>query len=333
MAETNSRLKIDFDFAKKAIEKSGAKRIILQMPEGLKGHIILIIAELRENCKSAEFFCSIDPVYGACDLAEKEAEQINADLVLHFGHSQMIGSKKTVYVPVTYEISEKEIEKSAKKIIGYLQRNKISNVSLGGTIQYVPYLQKIKQLIEKQNIKVNLGRTGLLKDGQILGCNINSVLLDNKTQLLVLFSDGYFHAKFAALTSKKPVIQVDLINAKIEEIKQDQKLVRKRIAAIQQAEKAKSFGILICTKEGQFNIEKALELKKLIDDKGKTAYLFTGDFLMPEYFLGIDVDCFVSTACPRIVLDESEKWKKPLLNAEELMVVLGIKKLEEYSLI
>lgn len=333
MADTPSRLKIDIEFAKKEIQKANAKKVLIQIPEGLKDRIISLISELKEECKNVEFFCAIDPVYGACDLAEKEAEQINVDLVLHFGHSQMVESKKTVYVPVIYEISEKEIEKSAKKMISYLQKNKISNITIGGTIQYVPYLQKIKQLIEKGNIKVILGKTGLLKEGQILGCNINSLMLNSKTQLLVLFSDGYFHAKFAALTSKKPVIQVDLINAKIEEIKPDQKLVRKRIATIQQAEKAKSFGILICTKEGQFNLEKALELKKLIEDKGKIAFLFTADLLLPEYFLGMDVDCFVSTACPRIVLDESEKWKKPLLNAEELMIAFGIKKLEEYSLI
>ncbi|PIU21184.1 MAG: diphthamide biosynthesis enzyme Dph2 [Candidatus Diapherotrites archaeon CG08_land_8_20_14_0_20_34_12] len=333
MAEATSRLKIDIEFAKKEIQKANAKRVLIQIPEGLKDRITSMISELKEKCKDVEFFCAIDPLYGACDLAEKEAGQIDADLVLHFGHSQIIESKKTVYVPVTYEISKKEIEKSVEKIIEYLQKNKISNITIGGTIQYMPYLQKIRQLLEKENIKVNVGKTGLLKDGQILGCNINSLLFDSKTQLLVLFSDGQFHAKFAALVSKKKVIQVDLINAKIEEIKPDEKLVKKRIAAIMQAEKAESFGILICTKEGQFNIEKAIEIKKMVESKGKKAYLFTGDLLLPEYFLGINVDCFVSTACPRIVLDEFGKWKKPILNIEEVMIALGVKKLEEYSLI
>ena len=99
------------------------------------------------------------------------------------------------------------------------------------------------------------------------------------------------------------------------------------------AEKAEAFGVLICTKEGQFNFEKALELKKLIEERGRKAFLFFGDLILPEYLLGIKVDCFVSTACPRIALDESDKWKRPLLNAEELLITLGIKKLEEYSLI
>ena len=222
MQEANSRVRIDIEYAIEQIKKANAKRILIQVPEGLKDKLTEIVEALQHKCKNDEFFCQIDPIYGACDLAENESVLLNADLVLHFGHSQMVESRKTVYVPVTYVISDREIEKSAKKIIEYLGENKIKSVTFGATIQYVPYLQKIKALLEKEGIIVNISRAGVLEYGQVLGCNINALLQNKENELTILFADGYFHAKFAALVSKKKVIQIDLINAKIEEIKQDQ---------------------------------------------------------------------------------------------------------------
>jgi 2-(3-amino-3-carboxypropyl)histidine synthase len=40
------------------------------------------------------------------------------------------------------------------------------------------------------------------------------------------------------------------------------------------------------------------------------------------------VDAFVNTACPRIAIDDSVRYAKPLLTPFELEVVLGDKKWE-----
>ena len=99
---------------------------------------------------------------------------------------------------------------------------------------------------------------------------------------------------------------------------------------IEKARKSNSFGILVSSKEGQAKFELANELKKLIEKKGKKAFVFAADLLLPEYLLGIDVDCLVSTACPRLGLEDSANWKLPLINSEELKILLGKKKIEKY---
>ena len=44
-----------------------------------------------------------------------------------------------------------------------------------------------------------------------------------------------------------------------------------------------------------------------------------------------DVDCFVSTSCPRIAIDDYLQYKIPVLTPIELEIVLGKRKWEEYQ--
>jgi len=50
--------------------------------------------------------------------------------------------------------------------------------------------------------------------------------------------------------------------------------------------------------------------------------------VLPEYFLGLKIDCFVNTACPRLI-DDSFKFNKPLINPIELEIALNEKKFSE----
>jgi 2-(3-amino-3-carboxypropyl)histidine synthase len=42
------------------------------------------------------------------------------------------------------------------------------------------------------------------------------------------------------------------------------------------------------------------------------------------------VDAFVSTACPRIAIDDALRYKKPILTPVELEVSLGIRRWDDY---
>ena len=43
-----------------------------------------------------------------------------------------------------------------------------------------------------------------------------------------------------------------------------------------------------------------------------------------------DIDCFVSTSCPRIAIDDYLQYKKPIITPIELEIVLGKRKWEDY---
>lgn len=99
-------------------------------------------------------------------------------------------------------------------------------------------------------------------------------------------------------------------------------LRKKRIIAIGRALDAKSFGILIGTKSGQFKLSEAIMLQKKALAKGLDAHLIAMDGINEESLLGFKVDAFVNTACPRLSEDFVE-FKKPVLSITEFEVVLG----------
>jgi len=123
------------------------------------------------------------------------------------------------------------------------------------------YKERVKSFIGK-------GSERLACSGQILGCNYTAVKeIQPAVQASVYFGDGYFHALGLVFSTKKPVIVVNPIQEKVEEIaeKERDRFLRKRFAAIARASQCKSFGIIVSVKSGQRQKEKALELKKAID--------------------------------------------------------------------
>ena len=83
---------------KQEITKLGAKRVLLQLPEGLKPEGPRL-AEIVEKTGALPII-SADPCYGACDIAIDEAESLGADLIVHFGHSKFLAHERvpTIYI-------------------------------------------------------------------------------------------------------------------------------------------------------------------------------------------------------------------------------------------
>lgn len=75
----------------KEINKIKAKKILLQLPDGLKPLSLEIIRELKSKFKAdkkePEFFIWSGSCYGACDTP-LEAEKLGFDLLVQFGHSK-----------------------------------------------------------------------------------------------------------------------------------------------------------------------------------------------------------------------------------------------------
>ena len=49
-----------------------------------------------------------------------------------------------------------------------------------------------------------------------------------------------------------------------------------------------------------------------------------------EKLRSLGFDAYVSTACPRIAVDDVAMYDKPLLTPQELEIVLGVRKWENY---
>jgi 2-(3-amino-3-carboxypropyl)histidine synthase len=78
-------------------------------------------------------------------------------------------------------------------------------------------------------------------------------------------------------------------------------------------------------------MRRAKELRKLLRWKKKDAALILMDKFDPEKLRSLGFDAYVSTACPRIAIDDVAVYDKPLLTPQELEIVLGVRKWENYS--
>ncbi|MBC7131412.1 diphthamide synthesis protein, partial [Candidatus Bathyarchaeota archaeon] len=86
--------KYDFEEerVKQEILRLDAKKVLLQLPEGLKNEGIRL-AKILEKIGVLPVI-SADPCYGACDLATDVAESLNLDLIVHYGHSRFLKHEK-----------------------------------------------------------------------------------------------------------------------------------------------------------------------------------------------------------------------------------------------
>ena len=64
-------------------------------------------------------------------------------------------------------------------------------------------------------------------------------------------------------------------------------------------------------------------MKRMLEKHGKRGYLMALEHVGPELIDFYPVDAFVNTACPRIAIDDSTRYAKPLLTPFELEVALG----------
>jgi len=327
-------LQLKLEKATEAAKEKNAKTIAIQVPEGLKTKITEIVKEVEEKT-GATVFAFVAPCFGACDVADEKAKALGADLLLHFGHTQFLGQHRieTVYLPLKYELGKKKLGLLVKKTAELLKKEKVKKIALCTTIQYLPYLSGVKKELGERGFVVLIGKGKNVEAGQLLGCNYTAVKsVAGKADAIVFFGDGLFHPLGISFCCNKPVFLVNPVEGTAERLKQQRDLfLRKRIAMIEKAGRAKSMAVWVSTKRGQQRMKLAMELKKKAEGKGKKAFIVVSDLLQPDYLLGVKAEAIASTACPRIALDDSSSFKQPIVNPGELLIALGEKKIEEYG--
>ena len=317
-------LRFDFEEEriKQEITKLGAKRVLLQMPEGLKPEGPKIAKIVEKN--GALAIISADPCYGACDIAINEAESLGVDLIVHFGHAKMVKHEPipTIYVEARAIVTvSKAIEQSLTLLSGY------TTVGLATSVQHLQTVNQAREILTRAGKTVIIGDTGQIAyPGQVSGCNYsNAKSIANEVEAFLFIGGGIFHAIGIALGTSKPTIIADPYDNRAYSINAEvQKILKQRFAIIHEAKKAKKFGIFVGLKPGQKHLDSALRVKELAEKTGKSAYLLAAREITPETLLEFpSIDAYVNTACPRVSLEATEKFEKPVLTVNEFMVVSG----------
>ena len=76
---------LDLEKAVKSIKKLRAKKVCIQLPDGLKPQAAKIAKELEQKT-NAKIFIWINSNWGSCDLPVG-LETVGIDLLINFGHS------------------------------------------------------------------------------------------------------------------------------------------------------------------------------------------------------------------------------------------------------
>lgn len=274
---------------------------------------------------------SSNPCYGACNLALREAEMLNVDLLIHIGHSPMVPSNRipVVYLDAQYAVRpDRCLEKLKETLLRF------GSLGLFSSIQFIGCLEEARRILEGWGLRVFIGRgSGVKYAGQVLGCNYTSPLeVESQVEAFLFIGGGLFHPLGLSLLTGKPVFALNPLNCSLRDMSVlKRRYLRRRYASIAEAMKGRVFGILVGLEPGQFRLGQAEGLKSLIERLGREAYLLGFNYLdasMLEAYTWIDV--FVNTACPRLSLEDSERLSKPILNPAELLVALGLMSWEEY---
>ena len=285
------------------VAKKAPKKVMLQLPAGLKMKTVKIVEALR--AEGIETVVANNPCYGACDLADSEAKQMSCDLLVHAGHNKFYIDFQTevpvIYFPWFLDVKLNGIDLSSikEKRIGLLT-----------TIQHTTLLNDVKEKLEQQGYQAVIG-------GQVLGCwTTNAEKISDKVEAYLYVGSGKFHP--LAVKNKK-VYSLDVEKMQIEVV-DTMAVEKRRFANIYNAKDAKTFAILVTTKKGQHQlIGRAEEIKAKLENSGKSAFIITMNEINDSALLGIKADAFINTACPRIVEDH---FSKPIINVEDIVKVL-----------
>lgn len=295
-------------------------RILLQFPEGLKKEALSYAQ--RYSKEGHEVILSASACYGACDLALDEAKAVNAEKIIHFGHAPFIREKLPLEIEYVEYHVDADLEKmgsAASKLAHY------KKISLGTTVQHVHQLSDMVALFAKHGIRALTGKGfAAHHGGQVLGCDALAVTRNAKDcDAIVFVGDGLFHA--LAIDNDKPVFVIHPKSGELHQINDEVEGLRKRRrGAVIAAAEAKTFGILVSTKPGQFNLEAAKMVKKEIEKRGRNAEILVSNELNPmalQNFMAFDA--YVNTACPRLA-DDSEMFGKPVLNPGDLKLLFEL---------
>ena len=310
---------------KKEIVKYGAKRVLIQLPEGLKDKG-LDLAKIVEEVGALPIL-SADPCYGACDLPLHEARTLQADLIVHYGHSEKPYTTQT-NVPIIY-IEARCMLKVKDSVIDSLSYLKPwCKIGLVTVVQHVHELDETRKLLNEAGKTVMIGDAGRLNyPGQVIGCDYsNAEAISKDVEAFLFVGGGRFHALGLALATMKPVVIANPYHGKAFLISRDDvaRIIKQRWITIEQARDARVFGVIIGLKSGQTAIKSAMKILDYLKKDGREVILLAMREVEPHLLEEFpSIEAFVNTACPRISLDEASIFKRPVLTIPETLVLLG----------
>ncbi|XP_075706920.1 2-(3-amino-3-carboxypropyl)histidine synthase subunit 1 [Rhinoderma darwinii] len=303
------------------IQQAGAKRVALQMPEGLL-MFACAISDIIERFTSAETVVMGDVTYGACCVDDYTARALGADFLVHYGHSCLIPIDATHGMQMLYVFVDIKIDVS--HFVDTIRFNFPHGTSLAfvSTIQFVSALQAAVQDLRPE-YKVLVPQSKPLSPGEILGCT--SPRLESSVDAVVYLGDGRFHLESVMIANPDTkAFRYDPYSKVFSREYYDHStMLKNRGDAISSAAGAKTWGLILGTL-GRQGSPKILEhLESRLQALGcRYVRLLLSEIFPNKLKLFPEVEAWIQVACPRLSIDWGTAFPKPLLTPYEASVAL-----------
>ena len=311
---------------KEELEKRQPKKVLVQLPEGIKQNALEIKKVIEDL--DIEVIFSGETAWGGCSIATYEAEALKVDLLVHFGHAEFIKSNFPIlYIEVRDELNLLPL---LKKSLEKIKEHK--TLGLAYSIQHRHDVEKVKKFYEDN------GKEILISDkkgyaayaGHVVGCEFGGLkTIQDKVDAFLVIGNN-FHSMGASLAVEKPVILLDVYNNCVTEMEGVRdKIIKQRIIAIEKFKDAKKVGVIMEVKPGQkFGSPKFLVEK--LEKAGKEVLTITMNELTPDKLMNFyNLEAFVELGCPRIAIDDYAKYPKTLITFKEALIATGDKNFED----
>jgi 2-(3-amino-3-carboxypropyl)histidine synthase len=312
-----------------AIRAANPTRLVLQVPAGLVRNAHEIASHLRD-ATGVPVDLAARPCFGACDLPSRD-EAPRADLAVVLGHAPIPNvplHRPTFFVEMREPAGDPERLARVVDEAGLPKR-----LGVVASVQHLDLVEPLGTALARRGYELRsaLGDRRLAWPAQALGCNYTGAeAVANEVEAFLFLGTGRFHPIGLAFAVDRPVHALDPLRAELEGPIDRGALVRRRQLVVAGVREARRWGILVSTFVGQNRSPTALALQERARAKGWDAEILLFDRLDPRDLEGRAFDAYVSTACPRIALDDGANYPRPVLTPPEFLMALGELPLEPY---
>lgn len=216
-----------------------------------------------------------------------------------------------------------------------VKKVKEKKIGLVTTVQHIKGLDFAKEYLQKNGFEVFIGQPAknmvpkqgiyAFHSGQLLGCDATAALdVEEDVGCFVYLGTGEFHPLHLAYDTDKPIWLANPLTKTVELLPEERKrrYFAKQAIRKNNGKHSKCYGFLVSTKPGQYYLNMAKRMLEEVRSVGKDGIILTHDTIVPNDLLNFsEVDCYVNTACPRIVEDQ-QNYPKTLINGTELREIL-----------
>jgi len=302
------------------IQQAEAKKVALQMPEGLL-MFALTISDIIEKFCHAETIIMGDVTYGACCVDDFTARALGADFMVHYGHSCLIPVNQTSGIKMLYVFVD--IKFDLNHFVDTIKMNfmKETSIAFVSTIQFVSSLQAAAVQLKSEGYSITIPKSSPLSPGEILGCTSPSL----ESEALVYLGDGRFHLESAMIANPATkAFKYDPYSKEFTQEFYEHDIMKKnRLAAVSLATKSSRFGLILGTLGRQGSPKVMDEIKEKLKKSNKIFFTILMSEIFPAKLkLMPSIEAWVQIACPRLSIDWGLSFARPLLSPYEVNVAL-----------